>query len=164
MIIKLAINIPVSHLKGDGKELASMKKKAKGILDTITEMQAEDKDAMRKHAAGPLVPGVDPSHLLRAVRQLGQGVKQWAHDKGGVTLVKAFKPTPNAGIVTNVKNWFKQTIPRAENNLANATRTGLQQADALTSTLLKKAPKVVQQGTSIVKKWGAPALDVASGF
>ena len=164
MIIKLAINIPVSHLKGDGKELASMKKKAKGILSTITEMQAEDKEAMQKHAAGPFVPGVDPSQLLGAVKQLGQGVSQWAHNKGGVTLIKSFKPTPGAGIVANTKNWFKVTAPRVEHNLAKATRTGLQQADDLTSTLFKKAPKVVQRGTSVVKKWGAPALDLASSF
>lgn len=39
------ITIPDSHLKGDHKELESMKKKAKGILATVNDMQKEDKQA-----------------------------------------------------------------------------------------------------------------------
>ena len=51
MIIKLAasIIIPMSHLKGDHKELEDMKDKAKGILNKVKEMEADDKKAKAKY-------------------------------------------------------------------------------------------------------------------
>lgn len=51
MIIKLAasITLPMSHLKGDHKELEQMKEKAKGILDKVKEMEVDDKKAKAKY-------------------------------------------------------------------------------------------------------------------
>jgi hypothetical protein len=52
MIIKLAtsITIPMSHLKGDHKELEQMKDKAQGILNKVKEMQEDDKKAKAKYS------------------------------------------------------------------------------------------------------------------
>lgn len=119
MIIKLAINIPASHLKGDGRELASMKKKAKGILHTISEMQAEDKEAMQKKAGLP--PGVDPSQFVKAFKDIGA----WAKMNSGINLKKGF-------------------IPKVQNNIAKAVDGGLTQAHKLTSPLLKRVPNKVK--------------------
>lgn len=49
MIIKLAsITIPDSHLKGDHTELEAMKHKAKGILQDVKKMEADDAEAKDK--------------------------------------------------------------------------------------------------------------------
>lgn len=49
MIIKLAsITLPDSHLKGDHRELESMKKKAKGILHDVEKMEEDDAEAKHK--------------------------------------------------------------------------------------------------------------------
>jgi hypothetical protein len=78
MIIKLAINIPLSHLHGDTKELNSMKKNAKGILYTIKDMQTEDREAMNKNASifnhpkamqtKQAVSSFTPKHLASSVK------------------------------------------------------------------------------------------------
>jgi hypothetical protein len=45
-IVKLALNIPISHLKGDTKEINEIREDAKKIVKVTKKMNAEDKEAM----------------------------------------------------------------------------------------------------------------------
>ena len=47
-IVKLALNIPISHIKGDHKDLEGMRNLAKLINQKVNEMEADDKKALMK--------------------------------------------------------------------------------------------------------------------
>lgn len=49
-LIKLALNIPISHLKGDQKEFKQIIDHANKIVKITKEMNKEDKEAMRNES------------------------------------------------------------------------------------------------------------------